>query len=92
MNSYLHQAEEKQKTNLCSSFHSRSMFHFGNTTIFTVRDTKIEMLSRVYAYVCQFSSEKKEKKRTPDVSVDFGRQNGVPPHGYKGARNVSANN
>ena len=32
-NSYLHYVEDKQKVILCTSFHSRSMFHFENTAI-----------------------------------------------------------
>ena len=38
--------EDKLKVNLYTSFHSRSLFYFQNTAIFTVRDTKIGMLSR----------------------------------------------
>ena len=34
-NSYLHQVEDKQKVNLCTSFHFCSMFHFENTAIWT---------------------------------------------------------
>ena len=35
-NSYIHWVEGKQKVNLCTRFHSRTMFHFENTTISTV--------------------------------------------------------